>query len=184
MLEANAKAVRKVISQYITVYQTIMEFSFEDLWLDITIKHNKADPDNMFDDINAHLIEVCDRYLKDTKLNLDKFQLATIVMDLYSQTVSELDAPFYVRAKESKWLVKEYIKNNKELINKAKEIRKENESLEKEVEENKKKRIELNKQFKEPVEVSKISEAKPKATQSKKPKWDWDTNNLQWTFTF
>ena len=36
------------------------------------------------------------------------------VMDLYTQTVSELDAPFKVIAKESKSLVQEYLEKNKE----------------------------------------------------------------------
>ena len=76
--------------------------------MEVIVKHNKADPDDMLDDINAKLIEVCEEYLEDKSLWLDKFQLATIVMDLYTKTISELDTPFKVIAKESKALVKEY----------------------------------------------------------------------------
>jgi len=36
--------------------------------MEITIKHNKQDPDQMLDDLNAKLIEVCDEYLKENNI--------------------------------------------------------------------------------------------------------------------
>lgn len=102
-----------MLSQFITVYQWILEFSLEKVWLEVIVKHNKADADAMLDDINAKLIEVCEEYLETHKVGLDKFQLATVVMDLYTQTISSLDEPFKVIAKESKTLIKEYLESNK-----------------------------------------------------------------------
>ena len=67
-MQTTAKVERKVLSQYITVYQSIMQFSLEKMGLEVIIKHNKEDNDNMLDDINAKLIEVCDEYLQDKKL--------------------------------------------------------------------------------------------------------------------
>jgi len=108
MLQAYAKAKRKELSQIITIYQSVLDFSFEELWMEITIKHNKEDVDNMLDDINAKLIEVCDEYLKENNIWLDKYQLSMIVMDLYTKTITSLPQPFYVQARESKNLMKEY----------------------------------------------------------------------------
>jgi len=59
-----ATVERKVLSQFITVYQSIIKFSVEKMGLEVIIKHNKEDADNMLDDINAKLIEVCERYLE------------------------------------------------------------------------------------------------------------------------
>lgn len=101
--------------------------------MEVIVKHNKADPDDMLDDINAKLIEVCERYLSDKNIWLDKFQLATIVMDLYTQTISELDEPFKVIAKESKALVQEYLEKNTKKREALERIQKENESLDKEI---------------------------------------------------
>ena len=101
--------------------------------MEVIVKHNKQDPDDMLDDINAKLIEVCDGYLSMHKLSIDKFQLATIVMDLYTQTISSLDEPFKVIAKESKALVKEYLEANKSKRETLERIKKENEALDKEV---------------------------------------------------
>ena len=67
-MQTNAKATRKELKQFITIYQSILEFSLEKMGLEVIIKHNKADPDDMLDDINAKLIEVCDEYLQDKKL--------------------------------------------------------------------------------------------------------------------
>ena len=67
-MQTIGKGERKVLNQYITVYQSIIEFSLEKLGLEVIVKHNKADPDNMLDDINAKLIEVADKYLQDHKL--------------------------------------------------------------------------------------------------------------------
>lgn len=132
-MQTNAKATRKELKQFITIYQSILEFSLEKMGLEVIIKHNKADPDDMLDDINAKLIEVCDEYLQDKKLWLDKFQLATIVMDLYSKTVSELETPFKVIAKESKALVQEYLEKNKSKREALERIQKENDSLDAEI---------------------------------------------------
>lgn len=67
-MQTNAKATRKELKQFITIYQSILEFSLEKMGLEVIIKHNKADPDDMLDDINAKLIEVCDEYLQDKRL--------------------------------------------------------------------------------------------------------------------
>ena len=132
-MQTIANAEQKVISQYITVYQSIISFSVEKLWLEVILKYNKSDTDNMLDDCNAHLIEVCEDYLKEHKLNLDKFQLATIVAQLWSQTISELDEPFRVTIKESKHLVQDYLEKNKAKRETLERIKKENEALDKEV---------------------------------------------------
>ena len=132
-MQLTANAEQKVISQYITVYQSIISFSVEKLWLEVILKYNKSDTDNMLDDCNAHLIEVCEDYLKEHKLNLDKFQLATIVAQLWSQTISELDEPFRVTIKESKHLVQDYLEKNKAKRETLERIKKENETLDKEV---------------------------------------------------
>jgi hypothetical protein len=87
----------------------------------------------MLDDINAKLIEVCGKYLEDHKVGLDKFQLATVVMDLYTQTISELPEPFKVIAKESKNLVKEYLEANKSKREALERIKNENDTLDKEL---------------------------------------------------
>ena len=78
-MQLTANAEQKVISQYITVYQSIISFSVEKLWLEIILKYNKSDTDNMLDDCNAHLIEVCEDYLKEHKLNLDKLDRKSVV---------------------------------------------------------------------------------------------------------
>lgn len=132
-MQTTAKWTRKELKQFITVYQWILEFSLEKVWLEVIVKHNKQDPDDMLDDINAKLIEVCDGYLSTHKLSIDKFQLATIVMDLYTQTISSLDEPFKVIAKESKALVKEYLEANKSKRETLERIKQENEALDKEV---------------------------------------------------
>lgn len=132
-MQTIANAEQKVISQYITVYQSIISFSVEKLWLEVILKYNKSDTDNMLDDCNAHLIEVCEDYLKEHKLNLDKFQLATIVAQLWSQTISELNEPFRVTIKESKHLVQDYLEKNKAKRETLERIKKENEALDKEV---------------------------------------------------
>ena len=95
-MQTTAKWTRKELKQFITVYQWILEFSLEKVWLEVIIKHNKQDPDDMLDDVNAKLIEVCEEYLDTHNIGLDKFQLATVVMDLYTQTISELKEPFSV----------------------------------------------------------------------------------------
>ena len=132
-MQTTANWTRKELKQFITVYQWILEFSLEKVWLEVIVKHNKADPDDMLDDINAKLIEVCGEYLEDHKVGLDKFQLATVVMDLYTQTISELPEPFKVIAKESKNLVKEYLEANKSKREALERIKNENDALDKEI---------------------------------------------------
>lgn len=132
-MQTTANAEQKIISQYITVYQSIISFSVEKMWLEVILKYNKSDTDNMLDDCNAHLIEVCENYLKEHKLNLDKFQLATIVAQLWSQTISELDEPFRVTIKESKHLIQDYLEKNKAKRETLERIKQENEALDKEV---------------------------------------------------
>lgn len=128
-MRTTAKGEQKVLSQYITIYQEILSFSLEKVWLEIILKHNKSDADNMIDDINDKLIEVCDEYLKENKLPLDKFQLALIIMQLHSKTIASLEAPYKVIAKESKTLVQEYLEKNSKkrealerIINENKEL--------------------------------------------------------------
>lgn len=137
-MQTTAKGVRKELKQFITVYQWILEFSLEKVWLEVIIKHNKQDVDDMLDDVNAKLIEVCEEYLDTHNIGLDKFQLATVVMDLYTQTISELKEPFKVIAKESKALVKEYLEANKQKREALERIKTENEALDKEILERKK----------------------------------------------
>lgn len=132
-MQTTAKWVRKELKQFITVYQWILEFSLEKVWLEVIIKHNKQDADDMLDDINAELINVCDNYLQSHKLWMDKFQLATVVMDLYTQTISQLETPFKVIAKESKALVQEYLEKNKSKREALERIKEENDELDKEI---------------------------------------------------
>lgn len=137
-MQVSANATRKELKQIITVYQSIIEFSLEKVGLEVIIKHNKSDPDAMLDEINAHLIDVCEEYLQSHKLWVDKYQLATIVLDLYTQTISTIPAPFKVIAKESKALVQEYLEKNKSKRETLERIKNENEALEKELIERKK----------------------------------------------
>lgn len=159
-MQTIAKGVRKELKQFITVYQWILEFSLEKVWLEVIVKHNKADPDDMLDDINAKLIEVCGEYLDDHKIGLDKFQLATVVMDLYTQTISELPEPFKVIAKESKNLVKEYLEANKSKREALERIKNENEALDKEIltnqQKQKEKKVVLVEKSEMPVEIPEV----------------------------
>ena len=72
-------------------------------------------------------------------------------MDLYTQTVSELDAPFKVIAKESKSLVQEYLEKNKSKRETLERIKKENEELDKEIQEKKRERKNVR-VIEEPIE--------------------------------
>lgn len=130
-MQTTAKATRRVLSQIITIYTSVLEFSLEKMWVEVIVKHNK-DPEAMLDDINAKLIDVCEEYLRDKKIWLDKYQLSTIVMDLYTQTISSLDAPYKVIAKENKVLIQEYLEKNKSKREALERIKKENESLDRE----------------------------------------------------
>lgn len=101
--------------------------------MEVTIKHAKADPDDMLDSINSHLIDVCEEYLSTHSIGLDKYQLATVIMDLYTKTISELDEPFRVTIKESKHLVQEYLEKNKAKRETLERIKNENDTLDKEI---------------------------------------------------
>ena len=167
------------MKQFITVYQWILEFSLEKVWLEVIVKHNKQDPDDMLDDINAKLIEVCDEYLSTHKLSIDKFQLATIVMDLYTQTISSLDEPFKVIAKESKTLVKEYLEANKSKRETLERIKQENDALDKEValreKEQQEKKVDLVTKPEMPSENLEVGAygQQPPTPKPKKPRARW-----------
>lgn len=133
-MQTIAKAKRKELTQFLTMYQGILEFSLEKMGLEVIVKHNKTDADEMLDNINAQLINVCWQYLENTNIWLDKYQLATIVMDLYTQTISSIDEPFKVIAKESKDLVQSYLEKNRSKREALERIKKENEELDKEIE--------------------------------------------------
>lgn len=178
-MQLTANAEQKTISQYITVYQSIISFAVEKIGIDVTIKYNKSDTDNMLDDCNAHLIEVCEDYLKTHKLSLDKFQLATIVAQLWSQTISELDAPFRVTIRESKHLIQDYLEKNKSKRETLERIKQENEALDKEVALRKKEQQEKKVIFSpEPEMPSENSEVgaygrQPPSPKPKKPRARW-----------
>lgn len=123
------KAERKVINQFITVYQAILSFSIEKMGLEVEMKFNKESSDDLLDCVNAHLIEVSEKYLETHKLNMDKFQLSLLVMDLFTQAISELDEPFRVTIRESKQLVQEYLEKNTKKREALERIKKENETL-------------------------------------------------------
>lgn len=178
-MQTTASAEQKVLSQYITLYQAIISFSIEKLWMEVIIKYNKSDTDNMLDDLNAHLIEVCEGYLKEHNLNLDKFQLATIVAQLWSQTVSELDAPFRVTIKESKHLIQDYLEKNKAKKETLERIKKENETLDKEVvlrkKEQQEKKVNLRPEPEMPSENLEVGPmgSIPPSPRPKKPRARW-----------
>ena len=46
-MQTTAKVERKVLSQYITIYQSIISFSLEKMGLEVIIKHNKEDNDSV-----------------------------------------------------------------------------------------------------------------------------------------
>lgn len=182
-----AKGIRKEFNQVFTVYQSILEFSLEKMWLEIVIKHNKMDVDDMLDSINVHLIDVCEDYLKGHKLPLDKYQLALIIMDLYTKTISELDAPFKVTVKESKHLVQEYLDKNKSKREALERIKNENDALDKEIiarrEDQKKKlsekKVVLVEKSEMPAENSEVGPMGPNPTPTpKKKKVLRDTDSL------
>lgn len=178
-MQTTASAEQKVLSQYITLYQAIISFSIEKLWMEVIMKYNKSDTDNMLDDLNAHLIEVCEGYLKEHNLNLDKFQLATIVAQLWSQTVSELDAPFRVTIKESKHLIQDYLEKNKTKRETLERIKKENEALDKEAalrkREQQEKKVNLRPEPEMPSENLEAGYAgtQPPSPKPKKPRAKW-----------
>lgn len=127
-----AKAVQKEISQYIKMYQWIIEFSLDKMGLEVIVKHNKTDSDAMFDVINDKLIQVCEEYLEENNLGIDKFKLATIVMQLYTKAASECEEPYKVIVKETKWLLQDYLNKNKQKRDALNRVKQEIEQAEKE----------------------------------------------------
>ena len=125
-------AKQKVLSQYITIYQSIAEFSLDKMWLEIIVKFNKKDPDSIIDDVNAKVIEKSWEYLEKNKLSLDKFQLATIVMEIFTWAVAECEEPYKVIVKETKGLLQDYLNKNKQKRDALNRVKKEIEELEKE----------------------------------------------------
>ena len=87
----------------------------------------------MFDDINDQLIQVCDKYVQENKIGWDKFQLATVVMKLFTQAASECEAPFKVVVKENKKQIQEYLEKNKDKRETLERIKKENSELDKKI---------------------------------------------------
>lgn len=162
-----AKAVQKELSQYIKMYQWIIEFSLDKMWLEVIIKHNKVDSDQMFDVINDKLIQVCDDYLKTNNLWIDKFALATIVMQLYTQAASECEEPYKVIVKETKGLLQDYLNKNKQKRDALNRVKKEIEEAEKEEQlalqelETRKKDLETIKNTEVTVAVAEAPEPEP-----------------------
>lgn len=171
-MQTTAKGEQKVLSQYITIYQEILSFSLEKVWLEIILKHNKSDADNMIDDINDKLIEVCDEYLKENKLPLDKFQLALIIMQLHSKTIASLEAPYKVIAKESKTLVQEYLEKNSKKREALERIINENKELDEQLaiqeQEKKTKKKEIAKPVIDEEEYEPQPQPQPKPKKQKK----------------
>ena len=87
----------------------------------------------MFDDINDKLIQVCDSYIQENSIGWDKFQLATVVMKLFTQAASECEAPFKVVVKENKKQIQEYLEKNKDKRETLERIKKENSELDKRI---------------------------------------------------
>lgn len=165
----------------------LIDFELEKIWVEVQLKFNKEDSDQMFDDINDRLITVCDKYIQENNIKWDKFQLATIVMKLFTQAASECETPFKVIVKENKSLTQEYLSKNKQKRETLERIKKENKELDKKIAK------ELEKKQRAPIEEPIVEEtpqesvAKPteKKSSSKKSKWyNWDPYSLATKFTF
>lgn len=165
-MQVSNKFTRKVISQIITVYQWVLEINLEDIGIQLLIKQNK-DPDDMLDSINAKLIEVCDNYLKDKNLWLDKYQLSTICAQLVTQAIDECEEPFWVSVKQSKALVKEYLETNKNKREALERIKKENEEFDRQYEQAKK---ENRQKANRTIDTTQLVEPQPQQTIQPKPK--------------
>ena len=123
----------------------------------------------MFDDINDRLIQVCDKYIQENNIGWDKFQLATVVMKLFTQAASECEAPFKVVVKENKKQIQEYLEKNKDKRETLERIKKENKELDKKIAKEVAQRREIKE---EPIveEVQPIQpQVQPKPAQPKKP---------------
>ena len=123
----------------------------------------------MFDDINDRLIQVCDKYIQENNIGWDKFQLATVVMKLFTQAASECEAPFKVVVKENKKQIQEYLEKNKDKRETLERIKKENKELDKKIAKEVAQRREIKE---EPIveEVQPVQpQVQPKPAQPKKP---------------
>jgi len=123
----------------------------------------------MFDDINDKLIQVCDKYIQENNIGWDKFQLATVVMKLFTQAASECEAPFKVVVKENKKQIQEYLEKNKDKRETLERIKKENKELDKKITKEAAQRREIKE---EPIveEAQPIQpQVQPKPAQPKKP---------------
>ena len=123
----------------------------------------------MFDDINDRLIQVCDKYIQENNIGWDKFQLATVVMKLFTQAASECEAPFKVVVKENKKQIQEYLEKNKDKRETLERIKKENKELDKKIAKEVAQRREVKE---EPIveEVQPVQpQVQPKPAQPKKP---------------
>ena len=119
-------------------------------------------------------------------------------MDLYTKTITQLPQPFYVQARESKNLMKEYVKANKEYMEKAKKVKKENEELLKASKELEKKNQQLRAMPQESVDIpqptttitleEKTVEVKPPIhpapQKKKKPEYNHNVDTLADEFIF
>lgn len=182
-----AKASQKSLNQYIEMYQMVVDFELEKIWVQIQLKFNKADSDQMFDDINDQLIQVCDRYVQENNIGWDKFQLATVVMKLFTQAASECEAPFKVVVKENKKQIQEYLEKNKEKRETLERIKKENNDLDKKIAKEKKRKVEVQEVPDEKVWIETLAQVvEKKATKKKAPAKDfnWDAYSLSDEFTF
>lgn len=184
-----AKASQKSLNQYIEMYQMMVDFELEKIWVQVQLKFNKTDSDQMFDDINDQLIQVCDRYVQENKIGWDKFQLATVVMKLFTQAASECEAPFKVVVKENKKQIQEYLEKNKEKRETLERIKKENSELDKKIAKEIKHREEPTPMPEPQVERYPL-ETQPKAFKNEaapkkpKPKYNWDVYSVSTKFTF
>lgn len=182
-----AKASQKSLNQYIEMYQMSIDFELEKIWVQVQLKFNKADSDQMFDDINDRLIQVCDKYIQENNIGWDKFQLATVVMKLFTQAASECEAPFKVVVKENKKQIQEYLEKNKDKRETLERIKKENKELDKKIA----KEVTQRKQIKEEPIVEEVQPIQPQAQperilpkKSPKQKFNWDAYTVSTTFTF
>lgn len=181
-----ATASQKSLNQYIEMYQMSIDFELEKLWVQVQLKFNKSDSDQMFDDVNDQLIQVCDKYVQENKCPWDKFQLATICMRLFTQAASECEAPYKVVVKENKALIQEYLSKNKQKRETLERIKKENLALEKQTAKELAKREKTREvAVEEDDEVIEIPQTKPTPKKAKsKQKYNWDAYSLSTTFTF
>ncbi len=177
-----ATASQKSLSQYIEMYQMLINFELDKIWVEIQLKFNKSDSDQMFDDLNDKLIQVCDRYLQENKMGIDKFALATLAMRLFTQAASECEAPFKVIVKENKAILQDYLEKNKKKRETLERVKKENKELDKRIEQAQAYKPELA-----PIEEPQVQStpvATPKQATPKKNKYNWDAYSISTKFTF